>query len=121
VLAFSLSGCLWSDEPLIGATDSVTPIAAGTYAMPDEPGDEFTVTHLGTITRFAEDGDTSDLWIRDLDRGYYIAMEQDDDDDYSYALMRVDDRGFTAYLPVDSRRESGLRSQVACRHRWASC
>lgn len=100
VLAFGLTGCLWSDEPLIGAAESVTPIAPGTYG--DDSEDPITVTHQGTITRIAEGEDEpDDLWIREFDRGYYIAMSQDRDDDYSYALMRVEDAGFTVYAPLD--------------------
>jgi len=104
VLAFCLSGCLASDEPLIGAADSVTPIPAGTYTIGDSKdafSDDLTVTRAGTITRIAEgDDDTSDLWIRDLDRGYYVWMWQDDDAEYAYALLRVEAPGFTVYEPA---------------------
>jgi hypothetical protein len=92
-----------SDEPLIGAADSVRPIPAGTYTIGDSKDaftDDLTVTHVGTITRIAEgEDDTSDLWIRGFDRGYYVAMWHDGDGEYSYALLSIEAAGFTVYQP----------------------
>jgi hypothetical protein len=102
VVAAVLSGCLASEEPLIGDADSVTPLADGTYAYVND-GSERTaiVSHSGGVTRIIpvdEASEGSELRMAKIRRGYYVVMShEDEDDEYWYTLMRVERRRATFY------------------------
>jgi hypothetical protein len=100
MLAFSLSGCLASEEPLIDATANVAPIAAGIYGLGDERDerDDLTFTVEGTVTRFASvKAPYDEVKFAALDGGYHIMMLHTADDAYSYVLIRVEGARFTRY------------------------
>ena len=99
ILALALSGCLLSEEPLIGETESVTPIAPGNYVSVDEDGDELVVTHSGTTTRVTDTrhpDDPDDVRFAALGGEYYIMMSRYDED-YMYRLIRNEGARFTLY------------------------
>jgi hypothetical protein len=101
LLTAVLSGCLASEEPLIGDADSVAPLADGTYIYLDGVSErEVLVSHYGGVTRIVsldDASDASELRMAKIRRGYYVAMSQEDDDEYLYTLMRVERRRFTLY------------------------
>lgn len=101
VLAFALTGCLVSEQPLIDGATNVAPIAAGTYALVDQPGDprdDLTFTVEGTVTRFPTvKAPYDEVRFAALDDGYHIMMVHTADDAYSYVLIRVDGPRFTRY------------------------
>ena len=98
ILALASSGCLLSDAPLIGETESVTPIAPGTYVSVED-GDELVVTHSSTTTRVTgtrHPDDPDDLRFAALGSEYYIVMSKYHDA-YLYRLVRNEGARFTLY------------------------
>jgi hypothetical protein len=101
LLAAVLSGCLASEEPLIGDAASVAPLADGTYSYVDDGSErEVVVSHHGGVTRIVSDDEApegSEVRMAKLRRGYYVVMSQEDDDEYLYTLARVARRQLTFY------------------------
>ena len=98
-----LSACFVSETPLIAETDSVTPIAPGTYRSADESassGEEGIVTVEGTKTILSDKDDSGDVYLMRKVRGdYYVMMElpKDKDDGYIYMLVRVSSSSFISF------------------------
>ena len=99
-----LSGCLVSEEPLIRDSDSVTPLADGTYSFVSDGAEkQAVVSHAGAVTRITatdDDGEseTSEMRMARLERGYYVVMGLEDGEDvYHYSLLRRERRRFTMY------------------------
>ena len=62
VLAAVLSGCLASEEPLIGDADSVAPLADGTYVYVEDGSErEAVVSHGGGVTGIVTVDDSESL------------------------------------------------------------
>ena len=87
-----LSGCFKSNTPLITVFDSVTPVPEGryTYVDTDKSTKSVIITHDGTVTKMIStksDGSVKvdRLLMQELDRGYYIVMDAEND----YSLIRV--------------------------------
>jgi hypothetical protein len=103
VFAALLSGCLVSEEPLIRDSDSVTPLADGTYTFVlDGAEGQVVLSHSGRVTRMTtfDDGssETVEMRMAKLEHGYYVVMSREDGDArYQYTLMRRERRRFTLY------------------------
>ena len=108
ILVALVSGCLASEEPLIGDADSVAPLADGTYVYVESGSErEVVVSHSGGVTRIVggdEASEEPELRMAKIQRGYYVVMSQEGDDENLYTLMRVERRRVTFYKTENNCR-----------------